>query len=128
MYDHSNEYGFALKGFIHDSFVALSKAEREKAVRAQLTNLFGEENIKSGIYADTAWKQEDKTYTDYAQPVAPHQNNGHTSLRSTIFNGQFIMAGSETAPSYPGYMDGAIEAANLTAKKVLSTLNSKAEA
>lgn len=127
LYDHSSENGYALKGFIHDSFVALSKREREKAVRVQLTNLFGEEHMKKGVYVDTAWKQEDKTYANYPQTLAPHQNNGHKLLRESLFNGQFTMAGSETAPTFPGYMDGAVEAANLTAKKVLSDLNSQAK-
>lgn len=110
MYDHSNAKGFALKGFIHDSLATFSKAEREKAIRAQLSNLFGKEFIESGSYVDSAWKNEISTYCEYPSFVGPHQHNGHHVLRKPQFKGQFILAGSETASQFPGYMDGAIEA------------------
>ena len=114
MYDHSNAKGFALKGFIHDSFATFSKAEREKAIRTQLSNLFGKEFIESGSYIDSVWKNEISTYFEYPSFVGPHQHNGHHILNKPQFNGQFIMTGSETASQFPGYMDGAIEA-SLTA-------------
>ncbi len=122
LYDHSNEHGYALKGFIHDSFMSLPKNEREKAVRAQLTNLFGEENISSGTYVDTAWRDEKETYQNYQKPVAPHQNNGNPALRELLFSNKMLLAGSETAPTFPGYMDGAVEAANIAADKFIKQM------
>jgi len=125
LYDHSNENGFALKGFIHDGFVTLPKDERERAVRQQLSNLFGEENIAKGTYTDTAWKEEKDTYANYPQFVVPHQNNGNSQLRKGIFNDRMLLAGSETAPSFPGYMDGAVEAAISTSKKIIDLLSTE---
>lgn|GEM_PF-1063673 len=127
-YDHSNEYGFAMKGFMHDGFVTLPKAEREKAVRAQLTNIFGEDNCSEITYQEEAWRDQKFTHTNYKQPVAPHQNNGNTLLREPLFNGQMFMAGSEVAPSFPGYMDGAVEAAGLVANELILELTSSTKA
>jgi monoamine oxidase len=42
----------------------------------------------------------------------PHQNNGHPLFRVLLDN--LIFAGTETANQYPGYMEGAIIAAENT--------------
>jgi len=41
----------------------------------------------------------------------PHQNNGHPLFRTPLMNGRLIIAGSETAANFPGYMDGAVQSA-----------------
>ncbi len=119
MYDHSNAHGFALKGFLLDQFVSLSKEERELAVRSQLAHFFGQELIDQCIYAESAWRNEELTYAPYPTSIFPHQNNGHQSLRDSFFEGKLIMAGSETAKEFPGYLDGAVEAANATLNRIL---------
>lgn len=125
-YDHSNEFGFAMKGFMRDEFIALSKTKREKAVRAQLVSVFGEEINEKIKYEDETWRDQMFTYSDYKQAIAPHLNNGNQSLRDPLFNGKMLLAGSEVAPTFPGYMDGAVEAANLVAEQLISALISSA--
>ncbi len=120
MYDHSNEEGFALKGFIHDQLIQLNWVEREAAVRQQLISFFGEELINQCVYVEATWKEDPFTYAPYQQAPIPHQNNGHQKLRETHFNDRLIMAGSESAIQFPGYLDGAIEASTLAIQKLES--------
>ena len=126
MYDHSNSHGFAMKGFMHDQFIQLPKQEREIAVRQQLSNVFGEDIIKQVTYIEEAWRNEKLTFLDYPSYVGPHQNNGIPQLRAPLANGKLILAGSETASEYPGYMDGAVEAGETIADQVLTRIRRQA--
>jgi monoamine oxidase len=127
LYDHSNSKGFALKGFMHDSFVNLPFAEREKGARAQLANVFGEKNMLKCTYVDSAWRNESDTFLTYQSFVGPHQNNGNPLLREALYDGHLLLSSSETATHFPGYMDGAIEASirtcSLLKEKILKVSN-----
>lgn len=110
LYDHSNEAGFALKGFIAESYNQVTPKEREQAAREQLKDFFDATWINQLIYVEEAWKDQPFTSVPYATPIFPHQNNGHDQLRAPQFEGKLLMGGSETARHFPGYLDGAIEA------------------
>ena len=113
MYDHSNEalglYG--LKGFINGASFTATKAQREQVVIRQLQKYFGDPAADYLSYEETVWRKESFTSTSYPGYIMPHQNNGHTIYRQSFLDGQFFVAGSETAAQYPGYMDGAVRSA-----------------
>jgi monoamine oxidase len=113
MYDHStlNESGFALKGFMNSAFHGASREERKKLVLNQLRRFYGEKVDAFLRYEDCVWSQEPYTFTPYGGYILPHQNNGNPIFRKSYYKDRFIIAGSETAKSFPGYMDGAVESA-----------------
>lgn len=110
LYDHSNEAGFALKGFMAESFNQLSPKEREQAAREQLKDFFDASWINELIYVEESWKDQSFTSTPYKSSIFPHQNNGHHLLREPLYSGKLLLGGSETAQYFPGYLDGAVEA------------------
>ena len=113
MYDHSNKVAtqFALKGFLNDAFHAASKEERQKIALLQLRKYYGEKADSFTAYVECVWRKEPYTFTAYEDSIMPHQNNGHPLLRAPLMDGQLIIAGSETATNFPGYMDGAVQSA-----------------
>ncbi|MEL7421995.1 MAG: NAD(P)/FAD-dependent oxidoreductase [Bacteroidota bacterium] len=114
MYDHSNmETGkYALKGFLNGAYGQLSQEERRELILSQLRKYYSAEVDAYTDYQDQVWSQQPLTYTAYEADLLPHQNNGHQDYRQPFWNGQFYLAGSETANQFPGYMDGAVRSAN----------------
>lgn len=110
MYDHSNyeKNYYALKGFFNGNFYSISQEERKQMVLQQLKKYYGSAVEKYDNYFEKIWIQELDTYHPYDSHVLPHQNNGHTIYRQTFLDDRLIIAGSETSPIYPGYMEGAI--------------------
>lgn len=120
MYDHTDyEHNrFALKGFLHPAYPSISKAERCAIVLKQLEKYYGPIVKQYFSYQELIWQKEKFTFSAYDQHLFPHQNNGHTAYRASYFNEKLYVAGSETAKSFPGYMEGAIQSAREIAKKL----------
>ncbi|MFT7589982.1 MAG: monoamine oxidase, partial [Limisphaerales bacterium] len=113
MYDHSNfkDEAYGLKGFVNSSYFSISKKERLELILQQLTRYYGQDARSYKSYEETVWRNEPFTFTEYESPLFPHQNNGHVAYSKPYFDNQFIIAGAETASSFPGYMEGAISSA-----------------
>ena len=127
MYDHSNstpsgEY-YALKGFMNPSYHELSRDQRLSIILRQLTSFYGKEAENFLNYEELIWKDESFTFAPYATPILPHQHNGHPIFQEALFDNRLFLAGSETAPQFPGYMDGAVRSAELTAIKLEKITN-----
>lgn len=114
MYDHSNfeETAFGLKGFFNGSYFSVTKEERLALVLKQLEKYYGPQVKEYLTYEETVWRNEPYTFNPYESHLLPHQNNGNPEFRKACFGGQFYVAGSETAKSHPGYMDGAVSSAD----------------
>lgn len=112
MYDHTNfeedKYGFT--GFLNSGASRFSTEVRKENVLRQLSELFGDEAGQPTTYVDKVWNDE---FILKGNPVIerPHQNNGHPLLQTDYMNGKLLFCGTETASEFPGYMDGAVEAA-----------------
>ena len=121
MYDHSNfeDDRYALKGFLNGSYFSLNKSERLELVLKQLHKYFGDKINDYLSYEETVWRNEKYIYTDYNGHVLPHQNNGHIIYQQAFWDGKLIIAGSETAAEFPGYMEGAVRSANYVIDKML---------
>lgn len=113
MYDHSkaDDNGFALKGFMDGSYFSITKEERLEKILTQLTKYYGEQARNYITYEETVWRNEPYTFIDYHSHILPHQNNGHPIFREPLFENKLVIAGSETADRFPGYMDGAVRSA-----------------
>jgi monoamine oxidase len=110
MYDHSDfeNKTFALMGFLDEALANETKVYREEKVTAQLLKFFGEDGINYISYEEKVWTDEALLNFKNNHFISPHYNNGHSIYQKKQLNGRFIIAGSETSPSYGGYMEGAI--------------------
>lgn len=113
MYDHSNSdhSKFALKGFLNSGTNTLSKEERKEKVIQQLVYFFGSDAANFMEYYEKVWRDEPLTFQPYDQLIMAHQNNGHMLYKNTFFQDKLYISSSETASQNPGYMDGAVVAA-----------------
>ncbi|MFD3003883.1 flavin monoamine oxidase family protein [Pontibacter toksunensis] len=125
MYDHSNyeETRFALKGFLSADASAFTKEERELKVMEQLTRLLGKQAANYLSCTERVWKGETYTFSDYGRYVMPHQNSGHPLYLQSLMNSKLYLAGTETSPSFGGYMDGAVYSDLATAQSILRKMS-----
>lgn len=117
LYDHSDfeDNHYALKGFINSSFYTLPETERRTRILSQLRTYYGEVVDTYRTYTEKVWALDSFTYAPYGQSVFPHQNNGNPRYQKAWLSGKLLIAGSETAPQYPGYMEGAVQSAEWAA-------------
>ena len=123
-YDHSNveRTKFALCGFMNSSFKNLSCDERKGLALSQLKSAFGKRVQSFLDYEECVWSQEQYTFEADQNSLIPHQNNGNPVFRKTYFNNRLLISSAESAGESPGYMEGAVDAGNKTAEKLISIL------
>jgi len=119
MYDHTsfeeNKFGFT--GFLNGSAASYSSEVRKEFVLSQLGGLLGEQALKPAAYFDKVWT--DEFILDGNQVIQrPHQYNGHPLLQQSYMNGKLFFAATETASEFPGYMEGAVIAAQSAAERL----------
>lgn len=121
LYDHCNleRTTYALCGFMSTSFKSLDADERKQAVINQLQSVFGTKAADFLEYHECIWSQEQFTFTPAESLLFPHQNNGNPVFRESYFNNRMFISSAESAREFPGYMDGAVAAGNLTAEKII---------
>jgi monoamine oxidase len=119
MYDHTNfeEDKYALKGFLNGGAASYSTEVRKENVLRQLSELPGDEAHQPIAYFDKVWNDE---FILEGNPMIerPHQNNGHPILQIDYLNGKLLFCGTETASEFPGYMEGAVDAAIRVAERI----------
>ena len=115
-YDQSNVENtrFALCGFVDGNLVQIKKSERKEIILQHLVKMFGAEASNYLSYEETIWAKESFTKSKLQNEVEvyPHQNNGNPIFSQSYFNDQLYLAGTETSPLFPGYMEGAVVAVN----------------
>jgi len=123
LYDHCdhNRSKYALCGFINSSLQNLAYKERRANVINQIKNVFGEKAGDFVDYEECIWSKEENTFERSEIALFPHQNNGNQIFNKTFFNDKLLISSSESALEFPGYMDGAVYSANVTAKKIITT-------
>lgn len=123
MYDHADfaDENFALKGFINGAYFSLQKEERLAMILRQLEKYYGAVVRDYLTYNETVWRKESFTFAPYETHVLPHENNGHALYRQPLYDGDFYLAGAETAAAFPGYMDGAVRSARHVAAQILKS-------
>lgn len=118
MYDHSTGKRYALKGFLNPAYHTVSRDQRKQLVIDQLHRFYGRKVESYRSYRELVWQNEPFTYSDYEHPVVPHQHNGHPIFREAFLDQRLLIAGSETATEFPGYMDGAVESARRAVRQL----------
>ncbi|PHN00693.1 flavin monoamine oxidase family protein [Flavilitoribacter nigricans] len=114
MYDHANveDNLYALKGFFNGAYHATVREHRLELSLQQLRRYYGSAVDGFTRYEETVWPHEPFTFREYSGPILPHQHNGHAVFRQSFWDGRLMIAGSETAAAFPGYMDGAVNSAH----------------
>jgi monoamine oxidase len=112
MYDHTNveETRFGFTGFLHGGAANYDAGVRKEYVLRQLGELLGEEAMNPVAYVDKVWTGEYIAEGTVAIQ-RPHQNNGHPLLQQAYLDCRLFFGATETAATFAGYMDGAVEAA-----------------
>ena len=120
-YDHCNHERskYALCGFMNSSFKNLNDEDRRASVLRQTATIFGPKANDFLDYEECIWSREEHTFEASDRALYPHQNNGHPIFSQSFFDGKFLISSAESAPEHPGYMEGAVIAADLTAKKII---------
>jgi monoamine oxidase len=99
---------------------ALGEETLLQACLAQLAKLFGAEALtpRATILKDWAADPLTATVTDLSDDS--HPQAGDQKWISGAWEGRLLLAGSETSPSEPGYLAGAVVAAKLAAEQILA--------
>lgn len=118
MYDHADadDRHFALKGFFNSAYHHTTTEHRLELIMQQLGRYFGDDARQFSRYEERVWRNDPLTFREYDAPVLPHQHNGHALFRQPQWDGSLLIAGSETAAAFPGYMDGAVHSAEFALK------------
>lgn len=107
---------------MHSSLKSLTDAERKAIVLNQLKQVFGPKVTSYISYEECIWSKEEFTFEASEELLYPHQNNGNPIFSNSFFDGKLLISSAESAKESPGYMDGAVYAGNITAKKIIETL------
>ncbi len=123
MYDQSDAQvqRFGLAGFLSPNATKYSRGQRRELVLEQLAAYFGEEAKAATYYNDKIWTGDFVT-PDGPPSERPHQNNGHPHLHAAYMDQKLYFSGSETSTSHPGYLEGAVTAAETTARNITERL------
>ena len=126
IHDASSLHGKpALFGFVGINAAARKAAGRKaltQVVLNQLSDLFGEQAAKPVDTFLTDWSEEAFTSTDQDQVASnSHPTYGLPVSADDLWNGHLLFAGTESARIAGGYLEGALEAAELATKKLTSS-------
>lgn len=91
------------------------EARLRSAILAQLARLFGPKaaNPNALLLKDWAFDQFTATERDH-QPLFNHPHYGHPPALQHSWDGALLFSGTEMAPEFGGYLEGALEAAEAT--------------
>ncbi|MEM6758710.1 MAG: FAD-dependent oxidoreductase [Pseudomonadota bacterium] len=111
-----NEGGpYALFGFIGVPPAARADTARLKqAVQDQLVRLFGPDAARPRALFVKDWARDARTATAAdAAPQYSHPTYGLPHAMRGLWDGHLLFAGTEVAPNFGGYIEGALEAAEI---------------
>lgn len=122
LYDHCNHQRskYALCGFINSSFKSLSYTDRREIVIEQIKEVFGKQALEFIDYEECVWSREEYTFQASDELAYPHQNNGDPIFNNSFFDQKLFISSSESAAEFPGYMEGAVYAAETVAQKIIN--------
>lgn len=93
----------------------------ESLIVAQCVDLFGAQAAQPQEIHIMDWADETATADAAdANPPPGHPDYGHALLQTAYWNDKLYFSGTETAPAFGGYLEGALEAAERVAKLLLA--------
>ncbi|RFB94757.1 amine oxidase [Rhizobium leguminosarum bv. trifolii] len=116
---------FGFPGVAADQRAALGEELLKQACLAQLSKLFGPAALKPRAVLLKDWAADPLTATAADRVGGGHPLPGNAQWVSGLWKDRLILAGSETSPSEPGYLAGAVIAAGLAVADILSKMDSR---
>lgn len=107
---------YALFGFIGAPPEARQDVETlKRSVIAQLVRLFGAEAAEPEALLIKDWASDPYTATELdREPMRHHPRYGMPRALSAVWDGALLFSGTEVAPEFGGFIEGALEAADIT--------------
>ena len=115
----------ALFGFVGISAAQRASIGEEPLIRAaiqQLTRLFGPEAAHPRATLLKDWTADERTSTPADGSASGHPSSGRVDWVRGPWAERLVLAGSETSPTEPGYLAGAVEASKRAAATVCPSL------
>ena len=110
----------AIKGFFASSQSSGEPDQREEAVLAQLTRLYGSPPRGHLDYFDYMWWRDERSSAPADRAaLARHPVYGHAAFQKSYWGNKLLFAGTETGVQQGGYLDGAVEAAQRVAEMIV---------
>lgn len=107
----------ALFGFVPASTIEAPTVTAE-AVLAQLIDLFGPAAGRPDVIVIKDWRREQFTSPAEVEHLSDYQTFGHEQFQIAAMNGRLHWTSTETASTFPGHIEGALEAAERTARSI----------
>lgn len=107
----------ALFGFVRASSM---HAEIEADIRDQLLRMFGPQAAAPAEILIQDWSREQWTTPQGADEASDYALFGHPAYRQSALDGRLHWSSTETARTFAGHIEGALEAAERTAAVILS--------
>ncbi len=116
---------FGFLGIDAEQRAALGASTLTRACLDQFSRIFGSEaqNPRATLFKD--WSADPLTATAHDRDAGGHLVPGDPSWVSGPWKERLVLASSETSPSEPGYLAGAVVAANLAVAETLAKLNAE---
>jgi monoamine oxidase len=125
MHDASPMEGgpYALFGFLG---VPAAQRQNEEGLRLQilrqLTKLFGDQAADPKALYLKDWAFDPLTAVEADQrPVHAHPSYGTPTTLQNLWGGRLLVSGTETASTFGGYIEGALEAAEVTCDRIIAS-------
>lgn len=121
IYDHSNYNNsvFALMGFVNENLRAISTNDRKAKIIKYLTKHLGSEAQNYSNYLEKDWSKDGFTSIKTLNSYHLTPKYGDPVFDSFYLMKNLLFSGTETAPQYGGYMEGAVISGLITAEKLL---------
>lgn len=119
---------FGFLGVAAEQRAALGEETLARACINQFARIFGTEasHPRATLFKD--WATDPLTATAADRAASGHIEPGDASWVSEPWRDRLALAGSETSPSDPGYLAGAVVAANRSVAKTLARFNASSNA
>jgi monoamine oxidase len=92
----------------------------EAAIVNQLVTMFGPEAGQPDAIHVCDWRAEPFTSPPAVEQLTASEMFGHQALQNPSFDGRLYWTSTETAGAFPGHIEGALEAAERTARQLKS--------
>lgn len=105
-------------GFVNEALRELTTTKRKERIMDYLSKHLGEEVLNYLSYEEKDWSDDWHTSCESIKSLYLSPKYGNPIFQKAYLNEKVLFAGAETAPTYGGYMDGAIESGLIAADKL----------
>lgn len=99
----------------------------QQGIKAQMVRMFGPQASEPEALYIKDWALDSCTSTMLdLEPVYAHPQYGMAAALNNLWDGRILFGGTETAPQFGGYLEGALEAAEIASGHIQALQNQEA--